>query len=102
MNLSETNTISEEEIKINSEEFIEKLIKQEENLHNGETFKYKNDLEDIRYSQYKTVITSTGVEKDYFIYEEIIKINNKPTLLLKIHDDEKRRNFRTNNFSWKR
>ncbi|WP_375317760.1 hypothetical protein [Spiroplasma endosymbiont of Virgichneumon dumeticola] len=51
MNLSETNTISEEEIKINSEEFIEKLIKQEENLHNGEVFPNFNDSLILKYSR---------------------------------------------------
>ncbi|WP_342276985.1 hypothetical protein [Spiroplasma endosymbiont of Nebria brevicollis] len=89
MNFSKTNTILEEELSIsNPEEFAKKLIEHEENFHNGKTFKYENDLEDIRYYQYKTVITI--IEKDDFIYEEIIKINDKPVLVLGLHNDEKR------------
>lgn len=82
-------TIIEEEFQNHTKETTKKFIKYEENWHNGETFKYKNGLdevEDIRYFQLKTIIE----EKDYFVYDEIVQINNKPILFLKLHNDEKR------------
>ena len=66
----------------------QKIIPHEENWHNGETFKYLLELNesDIRYYQFKTIAES----KKCFIYDEVIKRENKSVFLLNLHNDEKK------------
>jgi len=88
-----TNTLIEKEWKKDTEDFFEKFLNHEENWHNGETLKYENNIkeaEDVRYAQYRTTIINDNQEQNCFIYDEIISINNKPVLLLKIDNSEKR------------
>lgn len=76
-------TIIEEEFINNTKEISKKFIKYEENWHNGETFKFENqsdEIEDVRYAQLKTITN----ENDYFIYDEIIKRKDKPVLYLRL------------------
>lgn len=84
-------TIIEKEFKNKSKDFSEKFIEYEKNWHNGKTYKFdnkSNEIEDARYSQFKTIINEQN--QDYFIYDEIMQVNNNPLLVLKIHDDTKR------------
>lgn len=83
-------TLFEKELK-NPNDFYEKFSSYKENWHSGETFKYENELEqdDERYLQLRTDINN-DIENDYFIYDEVIKYNNRPILLLILHNDKKR------------
>lgn len=70
-------------------DFFERFIKQNEHWHNGQTFKFQSEkLEDenTKYSQFKTIIEEEG--HDYFIYDEVIEIDNIPALLLELHNDK--------------
>ncbi|WP_425382048.1 hypothetical protein [Spiroplasma endosymbiont of Melieria omissa] len=67
-----------------------KFKENDENWHNGKTFLFEseeNEDENIKHCQFKTIIEENN--RNYFIYDEIIEINNKPVLLLELHDDEK-------------
>lgn len=84
-------TIFKEEIKKdkNKTEFFERFIKQDEHWHNGQTFKFQNEEledEDTKYAQFKTIIEEEG--HHYFIYDEVIEIDNIPALLLELHNDK--------------
>lgn len=84
-------TIFKEESKRdkNKTEFFERFIKQNEHWHNGQTFKFQSEEledEDTKYSQFKTIIEEES--HDYFIYDEVIEIDNIPALLLELHNDK--------------
>ncbi|WP_342266459.1 hypothetical protein [Spiroplasma endosymbiont of Villa modesta] len=84
-------TIIKKEFQNKSKDFSKKFIEYEKKWHNGKTYKFDNksdEIEDTRYSQFKTIINEQN--QDYFIYDEIIQVNNNPLLVLKIHDDTKR------------
>lgn len=89
-----TKPIIEEEFSDNEYELFKRFINNEENLHNGTTFIFeskKNEVvenKDNRYFQFKTIIEED--KQNYFIYDEVIQINEKPILLLRIHNDETR------------
>lgn len=51
-------------------------------------FHQSGEDNELKYLQFETSIVEGG--KEYFVYDEIIEINNKPVLLLEIHDDEKK------------
>lgn len=70
-------------------DFFERFIKQNEHWHNGQTFKFQSEeLEDenTKYFQFKTIIEEEG--HDYFIYDEVIEIDNIPALLLELHNNK--------------
>lgn len=84
-------TILAEQFKAAESEFTNKFKKNNENWHNGETFMFENQSSEdneLKCLQFETSIVEGG--KEYFVYDEIIEINNKPVLLLEIHDDEKK------------
>ncbi|WP_342258169.1 DUF1360 domain-containing protein [Spiroplasma endosymbiont of Nomada ruficornis] len=84
-------TILAEQFKTAESEFTNKFKKNNENWHNGETFMFENQSgedNELKYLQFETSIVEGG--KEYSVYDEIIEINNKPVLLLEIHDDEKK------------
>lgn len=89
-----TTSILEEEFNDDEYELSKSFIASGEDLHGGTTFifesaKEKSEVdtdEDIRYFQFKTVIEEN--DQNYFIYDEVIQINGKLVLLLRLHNDE--------------
>lgn len=90
------NPIIKEELNAeNDYELSKKFIINKENLHNGTTFIFKSEENEVvenndnKYFQFKTVIEENNQE--YFIYDEVIQINEKPVLLMRIHNDQTER-----------
>ncbi|WP_425381766.1 hypothetical protein [Spiroplasma endosymbiont of Polydrusus pterygomalis] len=95
MSLSLTPIINEELNAEDEYELSKKFIINKENLHNGTTFIFKGEENEVikdkdnKYFQFKTIIEENNQE--YFIYDEVIQINGKPVLLMRIHDDQRER-----------
>lgn len=85
----QAKTILAEQYENLSSEFAKKFKKYDENWHNGETFVFENETDevnDMKYFQFQTYIEE---EQIYFVFDEIITIDDKPVLLLQIHNEEK-------------
>ncbi|WP_425381693.1 hypothetical protein [Spiroplasma endosymbiont of Polydrusus pterygomalis] len=84
---SQVKTIIEEEWK----KITVLFTKNDENWHNGQTYKFENCLiaKDKRYFQFKTIIETRN--QDYFIYDEIIARKNKIFFISRLYDNEKRK-----------
>lgn len=95
MNLPLTSIIKEELNTVDEDELSKRFIINKENLHNGTTFIFKSKENEVvndkdkRYFQFKTIIEENNQE--YFIYDEIIQINEKPILLMRIFNDQTKR-----------
>jgi len=87
-------TLVEKELTTDRLDFYRMFMKNEEDYHGGETFKFQDEeiqneeYKNLDSTQYETVIINDENEK-YFIYDEIIKKYNKPYYNLKIHNDKK-------------
>lgn len=86
----QTKTILAEQYETLSSEFDKKFKKYDENWHNGETFVFESETDEVdnmKYFQFETSIVEEGQE--YFVFDEIITIDDKPVLLLQILNEEK-------------